>query len=1334
MSIELTTIIVLAIAVLVGLGFGLQRNSYGRRLKRNNRYQQLLASASQLIHDTPDEDEFLREICRLICRMDPVRLAWIGRPRPDGQITAIASCGEVGYLDQVHVSVREDLEAGQGPIGKAWRSGEAIFDTKTLSDPRFEPWRAVAKQHQLMGIHALPIHCDGEVDAILAVYFGPKGGPELEERLLFERLANDLATGISKIREHRHNHRLATALAQISEAVFILDLDGQITWYNDGFLRLFAFAPDEILGSDPAKLLGDPKFEELLELVDSEGTHELLTDWEALQTSQTGEGLWVHVSVNPLLDDRGTTSGIVVVEVDLTDEKAAIDAELRLLAILDYTSDGVGITDRHGQLIYLNSGARQLIGLGHDTPAEGRQFLDLIADADGREQFSTSVQEAAIAGRWEGEINIRRRDGVTIPLSIVLMAHRDSGGHVQYLSAIARNILDQKEREDELSYLAEHDALTGLPNRRVLGNLLDAAIANARATGCHFAIGVIDLDDFKPVNDRFGHHAGDALLVALSSRLTSNIRDGDAIIRLAGDEFVVILNGLSRSRTELLESLDAVLSKLHRAVETPFELDKSNRVAVDMSIGVALFPDNSTEPDALLREADAALYVAKQGKHERLRWWTLRSDTVAIPETRAPTTNSPYGPSAAALLTTLLSDVDALNSQVLDDFYLAVGASNANLEAPSRPSAEEYGSKLGQLIAHLSTLLTPELARVDLERCAHDIGVALALTGLSTEILVNAASIYRMALTGVLSQMSGQPRDLQRVVTILERRIEDDLSAELHAMTAVTEAYFGIFANPLPAADQLWIDIIQAELDAIGSLPGIGAVCLARQGNAGNLVIEGYAGQSGRVLADSMNAPEFQVAIDPRHPTGQMLSARAWREAHILIADNITDGSVLGTWKATSDTLALRSAAAIPIQNLDGRPIGLLLLVGHYQGQFSSDWIGRFNQSLQQRWENLFYRIATPDNVLAREQAIGYRELLLTGGLQMYVQPIIDLKSGQLAMVEGLARLVRSDGTVIGPDAFLGILGASERKQLFCIGLETLLAAEQGWRLRGLDVGLAINTDASTLNDPQLPSWLAATLAKWDFSVDRLTLELLETDQHHRAPDLLRLRELQSLGLHLAIDDMGSGYSNWLRLVEIPATLVKVDHKFVARMNTHPRRVINLLGTLILTASDSGQRVVVEGIESPVLAEVATRLGADFGQGFGIARPMAADRLADWALSYQHQHHLDQELHSLLGAMAYHWAFVHGPVQHRRGRLEDCALTRYFDRNGMNGSVGATLHRELHSWDTPPASVVKGLTDWFEAALASMDDPLQVAKTISDPASAASVGGDSTSVDSNLHT
>lgn len=1302
MPVELTVIIILLIAVVVGIGFELQRSAYSRNLERNNRYQQLLAMASQLVHDTPDEGQFLADICQLICRIESVRLAWIGRPGPDGEVTAVASYGEVGYLEDIHVSVIEDSLAGQGPMGKAWRSGKAIFDTKTLTDQKFGPWRALASKYQLVGIHALPIRCDSELDSILAVYFGPDCGPVTNERLLFERLANDLATGISKIREHQHNRRLATALAQISEAVFILDLEGRITWFNDGFLRLFGFPADIVIGSSPSNLLADPKFAELHHLLDGATITTDLTDWEALHVGQTGQGRWVHVSASLFFDDRGTATGLVVVEVDLTDEKAAIDAELRLLAILDYTSDGVGITDRQGKLIYLNNGGRQLIGLDHNVVVEGMNFLDLIADVDGRQQFATSVREASISGRWEGELNIARHDGAAVPLSIVMMAHRNSTGHVQYISAIARSILDQKEREDQLSYLAEHDPLTGLPNRRMLDSLLNSAIVAASMTGSQFAVGVIDLDDFKPVNDRFGHHTGDELLVELGQRLKTLIGNDDAIVRLAGDEFVVILNGLGRGDEEVVAALDVALGVLHRAVETPFELAGGHCVSVEMSIGIALFPDTSTEPDVLLREADAALYIAKQGKRQRFSWWTLRSDPTSISTASVSAIISPYGASAAGYLQNFFADIDAVIRRAAEVFDEAIASSNADRELIANNSLEYDQKRKLRQTTHLSLLLSCELEQANLISYAEHNGTALALAGLSTASLVNVASIYRTALTDTLNQINGNSRDIQKVLGIIDRRIEDDLATELAAMAAVSESYFGIFANPLPSVDQLWVDIIQPELDMVANLPGIAAVCLARQGDGAHLAVESYSGRIGKALTDTMNSLEFQVAIDPNHPTGQTLSARAWREARILAVDDLADNGFYAELGASRETLAIRSMEAIPIQNLEGRPIGLLLLVGDYPGQFSSDWIGRFSQSLQQRWENLFYRIATPDHVLAREQAIGYRELLLTGGLRMYVQPIVDLKSGQPVMVEGLARLESGDRTIIGPDAFLAILGARERRQLFRMGLESLLAAEHDWRLHGLNLGLSINTDASTLNDPQLADWLRDTLARWEFSSDRLVLELLETAEPNLIPDPSRLAELQSLGVQLAIDDMGSGYSNWLRLVELPATLVKVDHKFVERINSHPKRVINLLGTLILTASDSGQRVIVEGIENPMLAEVATRLGADFGQGFGIARPMPVEELVSWALSYQHQQ--DRELHSLLGAMAYHWAFVHGPVHFKRGPLEDCALTRYFIATGMDASEGATLHRELHSWDTPPSSLVKSMTEWFEATLESLED------------------------------
>ncbi|WP_298336144.1 diguanylate cyclase [Ferrimicrobium sp.] len=1294
MGTELVIIIVLAVVLVAGVGYGLQRSANGRHLQRNNQLQQLLAQASQLIHDSPDEAQFLQKVCGLICQMPPVRLAWIGRPDGNGTVRPIASCGDVSYLSKVQVSIRGDSPAGQGPVGHAWRSGTALYDDHALRNPDYEPWRSAAKAHQLVGVHALPIRCQGELDAILVVYFGRKPILDYDERLLLERLANDLATGITKIREHQHNHRLAAALAQISEAVFIVDLDGRITWFNDGLVDLFAMNREEIHGSHPTILLGDPHFDQLLEQSKHLAEDEELPDWEILQQTAVGVTRWVHVSATPLVDDLHTISGVVVVEIDLTDERAAVDAERRLLAILDDTSDGVGITDRNGRIIYLNNGGRQLVGLDVDTPAEGRHFFELIGDTVGQEHFSIAVQRAAELGRWEGELSIKRPDGVQVPLSMVLMVHRNTAGHVQYISAIARNMVDQKLRESELSYLADHDALTGLPNRRVLNASLDAAIVLARQTGHHFAVGVIDLDDFKPVNDRLGHHAGDELLVGLAKRLRHLIREGDTIIRLGGDEFLVILNALDPSQGG--NDLEIVLERMHEAVVTPFVLGQDHQVTVDMSIGIATFPDTSTEPDALMREADAALYIAKQRKRHRSRWWRLASDPEIEAEELQPValTSSAYGVEAGMMLAALVSETPELVTNAVTAFYGAVEASPLGASILAHLSESEYRVLKHHQAAHLESLLDGNLEKRALEHQAEQVGTAHALAGLLAADLVDSVNSYRSALTEQINRLPINPRVIKDIVGIINRRVDDDIAAQLRALSATTDTYFNIFAQPLPGVDGLWIDSIQAELDMVGQLPGIAAIGLARQGGGDSLLIEAYAGRGGQRLAEQMNSPGAQVAIDPHHRNGQMLCSRAWRDARILVTDRIADDTIYGSWPS-NEGVALRSAVAIPIQNVEGRPVALLLLTGNYPGQFSSAWMDRFNRNLKQRWENLLYRIATPDNVLARQQAIGYRGLLLSGGLRMFVQPIVDLNTGQPVKVEGLARLVEPDGNIIAPDRFLSILGAGERYHLFRMGLELLFAAERQWRASGLLIDLTINVDAATLNYPELPSWLATTLMKWDFPPHRLVLELLETDRQHLMPDSKRLGELLNLGVQLAIDDMGSGYSNWLRLVEIPATLIKIDHHFTARLETHPTRVLNLLGTLILTATDAGQKVVVEGIEDPVLAEVAARLGADFGQGYGIAKPMPTDQLIHWSRSYHHEHS-SHELRSLLGAMAYHWAFVHSPMHYNRGPLANCLLTGYFVAHDLDTSEGADLHRALHAHATPPADLVNALTRWFE--------------------------------------
>ena len=198
--------------------------------------------------------------------------------------------------------------------------------------------------------------------------------------------------------------------------------------------------------------------------------------------------------------------------------------------------------------------------------------------------------------------------------------------------------LDTKRRLNDLqleeSHRARHDLLTGLPNRFALTQYLPQALAAARRDGSVLAVGMLDLDDFKPVNDTWGHDVGDMLLREIAQRLRAAIRKFDVLVRLGGDEFVVVIEQIDADH--VLEQLGDVLRRLHAAVEQAFELAPGCRVSVGMSMGLALFPLDAQDPEGLVRQADAAMYQAKLHKRDRARWWQLAPASGARLEGGAP--------------------------------------------------------------------------------------------------------------------------------------------------------------------------------------------------------------------------------------------------------------------------------------------------------------------------------------------------------------------------------------------------------------------------------------------------------------------------------------------------------------------------------------------------------------------------------------------------------------------------------------------------------------------------------------------------------------------------
>jgi diguanylate cyclase (GGDEF)-like protein len=209
-------------------------------------------------------------------------------------------------------------------------------------------------------------------------------------------------------------------------------------------------------------------------------------------------------------------------------------------------------------------------------------------------------------GSWQGEIMDRRKSGEIYPKWLSIAVVRNEQGDISNYIALFSDITERRASLERIQHLAHYDALTNLPNRALLNDLLDVAVVGAKRTHVKFAVVFLDLDRFKYVNDTMGHHVGDVLLQAVAERLQKCVRESDTVARLGGDEFVILLNNISQESDVAL-----VAEKVIDLIGKPFMI-AGYQADIGCSIGISIYPTHGSDRFTLLRQADAAMYLAKE--------------------------------------------------------------------------------------------------------------------------------------------------------------------------------------------------------------------------------------------------------------------------------------------------------------------------------------------------------------------------------------------------------------------------------------------------------------------------------------------------------------------------------------------------------------------------------------------------------------------------------------------------------------------------------------------------------------------------------------------------
>ena len=432
---------------------------------------------------------------------------------------------------------------------------------------------------------------------------------------------------ISKRKEAEAARSLLAGVVESShDAIISHSLEGVILSWNRGAEEMFGYRPEEVIGRDYRFLMPQSDPQHLVEIRATIERGARIPDLELLCRHQDGHEVPVSVSLAGLRDEAGRIVGVTAVARDITAQRLAAralrESEGQLVSILNNAAEGMIVVAADGAIERFNLVAQRMFGYDAEQACAMnlRQLTIELGGAESRLEGASSSDDNLDTG-WirlllgsRREVTGRREDGTIFPLEIALSEIATASSSTKFI-AVVRDITDRKSWEKRIYTLAYSDSLTGLPNRLLLRDRLEHAIATAQRNSTLVGVLFFDLDHFKAINDSYGHHVGDVLLRELGERAKSCVREIDTVCRLGGDEFVLVL-------PELREAGDAgaVARKILLALSQPYHIEERDLV-ITPTVGISIFPRDGADADTLLRNADTAMYHAKESGKNNFRFY-----------------------------------------------------------------------------------------------------------------------------------------------------------------------------------------------------------------------------------------------------------------------------------------------------------------------------------------------------------------------------------------------------------------------------------------------------------------------------------------------------------------------------------------------------------------------------------------------------------------------------------------------------------------------------------------------------------------------------------------